>query len=328
MLSADKLHLKGYLFWGIVLGIIILASLIAFPFVIAILSAYLLAYMARPLYLKLKTTLGPNLAAVTCVLVAIVLVVVPIALVTLGAINEAGDAVSKRNINHYIILIATNPMLRGFNLNSVTMQTQFNQFVSNTTASVLQSIPDLVVGLFITLIGMNYALTKWDKLSVELRKYIPSTHKDQIISELNINTQAILYGTLAMAILEFVVSYAGFTFLGVETSLIMAALIFVLAFLPSIGPIMVWAPLSVFYLINHEYNVALGVAVIGAILTFGIETVLYAKWIGDRTRIHPFVMVVGVIGGISLFGIFGFIFGPIILASAVGIVKGAMRPDD
>lgn len=328
MLSADKLQLKGYLFWGIVLGIIILASFVAMPFVIAILSAYLLAYMARPLYLKLSATISPSLAAVACVLVAIVLVVVPITLVVVGAINEAGDTISKRNISQYITLIATNPLLRGFNLNSVTMQTQFNQFVSDTTASVLGSLPDLLVGLFITLIGMFYALISWEKLSVELRKYIPSTHKGHVIEELNINTQAILYGTLAMAILEFVVSYAGFTFLGVETSLIMAALIFVLAFIPSIGPILVWAPLAFFYAVNQQYEIAAGIAVIGIILTVGIETILYAKWIGDRTRIHPFVMIVGVIGGISLFGIFGFIFGPIILATAIGIVKGAMRPNE
>jgi predicted PurR-regulated permease PerM len=328
MLTTDKLQLKGYLFWGVILGLIILAALIALPFVIAILSAYLLAYMARPLYLKLKGGIGPNLAAVTCVLVAIILVVVPMAAVVIGMINEAGDSLSKQNISHYITIVATHPMLRGFHLNSVTMQTQFNQFVSDVTSSVLDSLPDLMVGLFITLIGMYYALCNWENLSDELRKYIPSTHKDRVLRELNKNTQAMLYGTLAMAILEFVISYIGFTLLGVETSLIMAALIFVLAFIPSIGPIMVWAPLAVFYAMNQQYEIALGVGIIGIILTFGVETVLYAKWIGDRTRIHPFVMVVGVIGGIAFFGVFGFIFGPLILASAIDIIKGAMLPNE
>lgn len=327
MLSTDKVQLKGYLFWAVILGMIILATLIALPFVIAILSAYLLAYMARPLYLKLVKTLQPNLASVTCVIVAIILIIVPMIVVMIGIINQAGDSLSKQSISKYIILVATHPLLRGFNLNSNTLQTQFNQFVSDTTSSILGSLPDLAVGLFITLIGMYYALCKWDNLSVELRKYIPSTHKDRILRELDQNTQAMLYGTLAMAILEFVLSYVGFTLLGVETSLIMAALIFVLAFLPSIGPIMVWAPLAIFYAANQQYEMALGIGIIGIILTFGIETVLYAKWIGDRTRIHPFVMIVGVIGGIAFFGIFGFIFGPLILASAIDIIKGAMLTD-
>jgi predicted PurR-regulated permease PerM len=328
MLATDKLQLKGYLFWSVILGLILLAVLIALPFVIAILSAYLLAYMARPLYLKLVTYLKPSLAATACVLVAIILVVVPMLAVMIGIVNQTGDAMSKQNISQYITLVVSHPLLRGFNLNSLTLQTQFNQFVSDVTSSILGSLPNLAVGLFITLIGMYYALCKWDNLSVELRKYIPSTHKDRILRELDQNTQAMLYGTLAMAILEFVVSFVGFSFLGVETSLIMAALIFVLAFLPSIGPIMVWAPLTIFYAANQQYEVALGIGIIGIILTFGIETVLYAKWIGDRTRIHPFVMIVGVIGGIAFFGVFGFIFGPLILASAIDIIKGAMLVEE
>lgn len=328
MLPTDKIQLKGYLFWSVILGLILLAVFIALPFVIAILSAYLLAYMTRPLYLKLATYLKPSLAAIMCVIVAILLVIIPMLVVMIGIVNQTGDALSKQNISQYITLVVSHPLLRGFNLNAITLQTQFNQFVSDATSSILGSLPNLAVGLFITLIGMYYALCKWDSLSVELRKYIPSTHKDRILRELDQNTQAMLYGTLAMAILEFVISFVGFSFLGVETSLVMAALIFVLAFLPSIGPIMVWAPLAFFYAANQQYEIALGIGIIGIILTFGIETVLYAKWIGDRTRIHPFVMIVGVIGGIAFFGVFGFIFGPLILASAINIIKGAMLVEE
>lgn len=130
-----------------------------------------------------------------------------------------------------------------------------------------------------------------------------------------------------MAILEFFIAYVGFSLSGVEAALIMAAIVFVLAFIPSIGPIMVWGPLAIYYIANQQYDVAVGVTIVGIILTVGIETILYARWIGDRTRIHPFVMLIGVIGGINLFGIFGFIIGPLILASAIDVVSGAMEKD-
>lgn len=327
MLADTQHQLRGYLFWAVILGVIILASLLVLPFLIAILSAYLLAYMARPLFLKLQTKMKPNLAAVTCVLVAIIVVFVPVSLVTIGVINQVGDSMSKQNITHYLFQLASNPFLRGFNLNVVTLQAQFNTFITDTTAAIVQSIPDLSVGLFITLIGMYYILCSWENLSAELKKHIPSNNKERIIRELDKTTQAILYGTLAMAILEFVISFVGFTLSGVEASLIMAAIIFVLAFIPSIGPIMVWAPLAIYYFLTQQYATALGVTVIGVILTVGVENILYAKWVGDRTRIHPYVMIVGVIGGIVLFGIFGFIFGPLILASALDLVKGAMQSE-
>ena len=325
MIVGNKHQLQLYLFWGVILGLIVLASFLVLPFVIAIISAYLLAYVARPLFLKLIPRFKTNIAAIICVFVVILLIVVPVSLVTLGMVNQVGDAMSKSNLNKYIILVATHPMLRGFNLNSVTLQAQVNTFISDLVGSILGSLPDLLVGLFITVIGMYYILCGWDSLGEQLKKFIPSQNKDRIVRNLNKTTQAILYGTLVMAVLEFFVTYIGFSLLGVEAALILAAIVFVLAFIPSIGPIMVWAPLAIYYMSSQEYHVALGVTIIGIILTVGIETILYAKWIGDRTRIHPFVMLLGVIGGIALFGIFGFILGPLVLASALDVLSAAME---
>ncbi len=324
MISHDKNQLRNYLFWGIILGVLALASFLVFPFIIAIISAYLLAFVARPLYLKLVPKLKPSMASLTCVLVVILLVVVPVSVVTIGMVNQVGDAVSKSNIHKYIVLVATHPLLHGFNLNQNTLQTQFNDFISNFVGSILNALPDLALGLVITIIGMYYILCSWDALSEELKKYVPSQNKDRVIRNLNKTTQAILYGTLVMAVLEFFIAYVGFTLSGVEASLIMAAIVFVLAFIPTIGPIMVWVPLALYYLSNQQYEIALGVTVVGLILTVGVETILYAKWIGDRTRIHPFVMLLGVVGGVSLFGIFGFIVGPLILASAIDVAQSAM----
>lgn len=327
MLLNNQLQLKGYLFWAVIIGLIGLAFFLVLPFMIAILSAYLLAYMARPLYLRLSKKMHANYAATVCVLVAIILVVVPVGLVIIGMVNQAGDFASKENISHYIIRIVSHPFLRGFNLNTNTLQTQFNQFISDSTGAILASLPDLIIGLIITLIGMYYILRSWEMISEQLKKHIPSTNKERIIRELDKTAQAILYGTLVMAVLEFIISYVGFTLLGVEGSLILAVIIFILAFIPSIGPIMVWAPLAFYYMATQQYPIAIGVIAIGLILTIGVEVILYAKWIGDRTRIHPFVMMVGVIGGISFFGIFGFIFGPLVLATALDVVKGAMQSD-
>ncbi len=324
MLLNTQLQLRSYLFWGIILGLIVLASLIVLPFMIAIISAYILAYMARPLFLRMKTMTNPNLSALACVGVAVLVVVIPIGLVTIGMVNQSGDFASQANIAHYLQILAAHPFLKGFNLDPIAMQSSLNDLIGGTTASLLASLPNLGVGLVITLIGMYYILTSWDVLSTELTKHIPSSNKDRIIKELGETTQVILYGTLSMAVLEFVLSLVGFTLLGVEGSLILASVIFVLAFIPSIGPMMVWLPLALFYVAGQDYPIALGVTFIGLILTIGIEIFLFGKWIGDRTPIHPFVMMIGVIGGINLFGIFGFIFGPLILASALDVVRGAM----
>ncbi len=42
---------------------------------------------------------------------------------------------------------------------------------------------------------------------------------------------------------------------------------------------------------------------------------------GDKANIHPFVMMIGVLGGIAIFGIFGFILGPLILVYTIKLVQ-------
>ena len=325
MLFIQQFQLKGYLFWVVILGLILLAAFLVWPFMVAIVSAYLLAYVARPLCVQLTPKLNRKFAAAVCVAVAIILVVVPVTFVLMGMLEQAGTAVSRQSISKYVVLIATHPFLHGFRLNSITLQNQINQWITDITASLLVALPNLALGLLITLIGMYYFLCAWESLSTELRKYIPSTNKDRIIQELNENTRAILFGTMGMAIVEFFITYVGLTYLGIESSLIIAVLMFVLAFIPSIGPVMVWVPLAIFYLANQQYDVAIGMIILGIILTIGVEVLLYTKWIGDHTRIHPFVMMIGVFGGINFFGIFGFVFGPLILESALDVIKGAMQ---
>lgn len=327
MLPETQHRLKTYLFWAILIGLLGLALLLVLPFIIAILSAYLLAYMARPIYERLSKALRPSLAAMACVVIAVILVVVPVSLVLIGMANQAGEVLGRQNISNYVISIVSHPLLRGFNLNVNTVQNQFNQFIADTTTSFLQSLPSLGLGLIVTLIGMYYFLCGWSGLSAELKKHIPSTNKERLVRELDRTTKAILYGTLVMAIAEFAIALIGFTLLGVDGAIIFAAIIFVLAFIPSIGPIMVWAPLMVYYLALQQYETAIGVGIIGLTLTIGIEVILYAKWIGDRTPIHPFVMMLGVISGIALFGIFGFIFGPLILATALEVIH-AVHADE
>lgn len=328
MLLNNQLQLRSYLFWAVILGLIVMGALLVLPFLIALLSAYLLAYMVRPLFLKLEPRVHTKIAALACCLVIMTLVILPVGLVVIGVANQAGSSISELNITQYIAGIAAHPFLVGFHLDPDAIQAELVQIITSAVESILTSLPETGLGLFITILGVYYILSNWEKITIQLKKHIPSENKEKLIQELDKTTQAILYGTLVIAVLEFIVAYIGFTLSGVEASLILATIIFVLAFVPSVGTPMVWIPVSLYYFSTQQYPIALGVFISGLILTIGIETVLYAKWIGEHTRIHPFIMLIGVIGGINFFGIFGFVFGPLILVSSLDIIKGAMLPDE
>jgi len=184
----------------------------------------------------------------------------------------------------------------------------------------------VVTGLLITVLGLYYFLCDWDNLAKGLARYIPVKNKGRVIKELDGTTHTILFGTLVIALLEAIVAFAGFYLSGVEAYLLLATALFIFAFVPGFGPLTIWGPLAIFYLVSGRYDTMIGVTVTGLIISVGIESLLYTYWVGSKSRIHPFVMLLGVIGGITVFGVFGFLIGPLLLANTIRMLERAVEP--
>ena len=63
------------------------------------------------------------------------------------------------------------------------------------------------------------------------------------------------------------------------------------------------------------------IAIFGIVVLSAIENLLKPKIIGDKAKLHPALVFIGVIGGLSLFGFIGFFLGPIILAVLFTLIK-------
>lgn len=319
-----RLQLRDYLFWAVIVGLILLSAFMVLPFVGAIISAYILAYLVRPLFLKLKPRFGNTLAALFCILIAIILVVVPIALISLQILNEVGGVSKGQGIANIIDAFVAQPFLKSLNIDTVGLKTWIVLTMNNIVNSTIQSIPSFGLGLVITLNGMFYLLCKWDVLVSHLMNYLPFNNNDKIITKLSGTADAIIHGHVFISMLEGIIAFAGFSLFGVQASLIFAVLIFILAFVPSVGPFLIWGPLALYYFSINQYATMWGVILTGLILMIGIEFFFYTRFVGARSHIHPFIMLIGVLGGISVFGIFGFIIGPLLLANSIEIIEAAI----
>ena len=320
-----RLQLQVYLFWAVVIGFLLLAALIVLPFVGAIISAYILAYFIRPLFLKLRPRLGTTHAALLCILVTIVVVVVPIGLIAMDILDQVGGVTTSQGISGGISIFVSQPFLKSLNVDAASLKSSIVLAMNNEVNSIIQSIPGIAIGLVITLNGMFYLLCKWDNLSSHLKKYLPFRNNEKMLSELGSTADAIIHGHVLIAVLEAAIAFIGFTLFGVQASLIFAVLIFVLAFVPSIGPLLVWGPLAIYYFSIHQYGTMLGVLATGLVLMVGIEFIFYTRFVGARAHIHPFIMLVGVLGGITVFGVFGFIIGPLLLVNSIDIIEVAIE---
>ena len=323
-----RLQLHNYLFWAVVIGFILLSALMVFPYVGAIISAYILAFVTRPLFLKLKERYGTMLAALFCIMITIVVVVVPIGLTTIEVVNQLGGVSSGKGISNMIDVFVAQPFLKSMNVDPVGLKASIVLTINGIVDTTIQSIPSFVIGLVVTLNAMFYLLCRWDDLSSHLKKYLPFKDNDKMVAKLGGTTDAIILGHGSVSVLEGIVAFIGFSLVGVQASLIFAVLVFIFAFMPGIGTELIWIPLALFYFSIGQYATAGGVVLIGLILWIGIEFYFYTRFVGGRSNIHPFILLVGVLGGIGVFGIFGFIIGPLVLVNSIKVIEEAIMSQE
>jgi len=149
---------------------------------------------------------------------------------------------------------------------------------------------------------------------------LPVKKKDELISHLGNTTHAIVYGMFVTAIIEFILSLIAFKIIGTNAALLLAIIIGFLAFIPFLGPTVIWIPYAIIEILRNNTKSAIVLIILGIIL-FVIETFVKPHIIGDRSKLHPVIILVGTFGGIKLFGFIGLVIGPILLSSILVIIR-------
>jgi len=107
--------------------------------------------------------------------------------------------------------------------------------------------------------------------------------------------------------------------LGVEGALIWGAVMALLSIIPAVGTILVWLPIALVLFANGQIIEA-SILIFSGIFIIGmIDNLLRPILIGKETKIPDYLILLTTIGGISIFGITGFIIGPIIASLFISI---------
>jgi predicted PurR-regulated permease PerM len=93
----------------------------------------------------------------------------------------------------------------------------------------------------------------------------------------------------------------------------------VFSLLPAVGSALVWLPVAIYFLATGAIwqgivLIAFGVLVIGL-----VDNVLRPVLVGKETKIPDYIVLVATLGGIAIFGINGFVIGPVIAAMFMAV---------
>ncbi len=151
--------------------------------------------------------------------------------------------------------------------------------------------------------------------------YLPLDDEDEhrMVDKFVSVTRATLKGTLLIGIAQGTLAGVGFAVAGIDGAVFWGTVMTLLSIIPGIGTALVWAPAAIVLgLTGHVLAAVLLFLWCGGVVG-SIDNVLRPRLVGRDTEMHDLLILFSTLGGIFLFGVLGFIVGPILAALFVTV---------
>ncbi len=325
-----KIEYRSFL--GLLLLVTLTFIMLMVPFFTSIFWAIALAIVFTPLYNKfLRKISNQNLAALCTLLCIIFLVVIPIGWVAVLTVQEAigfynylqGQAISAEQI--FQDLQTTFPytlqLLEKFNVDMVSLREHVTKAIITVSTLLANYVPTLggsILGSLSTLALLLYLsffmITDNKKLINYLHLALPlgDTREAVFFEKFATVTRATIKGSLAVAVAQGFLGGLIFAILGISNATLWGTLMVFLSLIPLVGSALVWLPVAIYFLVSGQVMsgvilIAFGVIVIGL-----VDNILRPILVGKDTKLPDYLVLLSTLGGFGLFGINGFVIGPLI----------------
>ncbi|WP_436344220.1 AI-2E family transporter [Natronorubrum sp. FCH18a] len=302
-----------------------LAMLILLPYLQYILLGIVLAYILMPAQRRLEPAVGSMTAALTLVVVAILAILLPMMYVLAIALREALQvltAVQEGSIGMADIEQRFEGTAYPIDLGEMygTYQEPIGTAVQGIATSgieIVSGLPGLLIGLTVTVFVLFALLRDGDRLVAWIRYVLPIDDDIQreLLADLDQLMWASVVGNVLVAAIQAVALGIGLVVLGVPAVVLLTVATFVLALLPLVGAFGVWVPIAIYLTVTGDVVGAAALVVYGSIVSAS-DTYLRPALIGRTSAFNSAIIVVGIFGGIVVFGAVGLFVGPVVLGGA------------
>jgi len=293
-----------------------------------IVLAGILTYILFPIYRYiLQKTNHPSLSSGLSVVLALVVMILPAVYFVSELVDQVSGAYHTlqadwlQQIGDYLSGI-TNGRVDFQAMLQSTLE-QVRQSIVALAPNILGSLSELLLGLFIMFFVMFYGFREGQSFIAYLKKHLPleKNLKDSLFDEMRTITQAVLYGQVLTAVIQGGLGGLALLAFGVPNALFWGAIMIITAFLPVLGTPIIWVPAGVGLILDGNATRGILLLILGATIIMNIDNFLRPRLVSSRTNVHPVLILIGVLGGLRVFGFIGMLIGPLILAILVALIK-------
>ncbi len=333
-----------YFFICILVAVFVLTLFIFYPYLTSLLLAVVCSVIFRPLHrwvsriFSNKNQQSTVSTFITLMIVA-VLVITPLIFLAKQIYVESENlyySLTDESTRSDLIVTLNNlsdslsshlfNVFPAYNFDSINITTYVQNFLEWSFANldtIFSSFSKFAIQIFIMLFALFYLLRDGVKLKQGIISLSPlnDNYDERIFSKLKQAIRSVVSGSLIVSVIQGILTGIGFYIFGVPNPALWGSFAVVAALIPGIGTSLVLIP-GILYLFFTATNLhAIGLLVWGVLAVGLIDNYVGPMLVNRGVNIHPFLILLSVIGGLAFFGPIGFIAGPLVVALLFALLE-------
>jgi predicted PurR-regulated permease PerM len=315
---------------------------ILMPFFGAIFWGTVLAILFAPFHRRVLSRLHkrPVLAALATLGCCLILVILPLTMIA-ASLAQEGTALYEKVESGDLDIAASmgsifaalpawmHDIMARFGMDSLASlqawltnaASQGSRFMATHVLNFGKDAFDFIVSFFIMLYLLFFLLLDGRALAARIQQAIPlsTNHKKRLFDKFTTVIRATVKGNFLVAGAQGALGGVAFWYLDVQGPILWAVVMTFLSLLPAVGAALVWAPVAIYFLITGDIWQGLALIAFGVLVIGLIDNVLRPVLVGKDIKMPDYLVLISTIGGMAVFGLNGFVIGPVIAAMFIAM---------
>ncbi len=301
---------------------------------LGVVGGFVLWGMSRGLYEKfLKWTRGRrNLSAALSVLTLFLLVVAPVILILTLMVNDAVDLTTQgieffNNLKPRVEALVSNfgssgsPSAFGYSLDVNVIVEKLQEFIGTAAEYLVVAMQKTAGGVasaflqvFVMLYTLFFLYLDGDKFVDWLKKLLPleDSETDRLFQRFFLTANSSMKALGVMGVAQGVLGGLAMWICGIPSPFFWTVLLVFATVIPVVGAQIILIPAGVFLIVFGKVGYGIGLLLWSWIVIANIDNLLRPYLVGRAAQMHELIVFLTTLGGIAVFGFWGFLVGPVI----------------
>jgi len=196
-------------------------------------------------------------------------------------------------------------------------------FLYNQASAWAANIMNFVISFFMMVIVIFFLLIDQERFISYILELspLPDQQERQLFRKFEEIAKAVLVGNGLCGLLQGFLGGAAFMFFGITSPALWGGVMAILAFLPIFGIGLVLVPAAIILFLKGSVGVGIFMLIFYVTLSFSVEYMLKPWMVGERVKMHTLLVFLSILGGLSVYGVLGIIYGPLIVTTFLSLAE-------